>query len=262
MINKLLIIPDSHAHPDYDNDRFTWLGRYILDEKPDVILNLGDMADMPSLSSYDKGTKGFEGRRFIKDVSSVVDANQKLWEPLISYNLRQSDNHKQRYKPRTIMLVGNHEDRIDRAVNQQAELEGAVSIQSLDYESFYDEIYGYGEKLDLEGFTCSHFLPSGIMGRPIGGENAAHTLISKMHTGCIVGHSHVLDMAVRTDGRGHKLMGIVAGCYVHPEMIEAWNKAQASLWWNGIITLGGVENGYAEEYSHITQKELRNRYSG
>jgi len=60
----LLIIGDPHAHPDYDNKRFTALGKYILKTKPDIIVCLGDFADMPSLSSYDKGTKGFEGRRY------------------------------------------------------------------------------------------------------------------------------------------------------------------------------------------------------
>ena len=46
---NLLIIGDPHAHRDYDNKRFTALGKYIAKEKPDVIVCIGDMADMPSL---------------------------------------------------------------------------------------------------------------------------------------------------------------------------------------------------------------------
>ena len=34
---NLLVIGDPHAHPDYDNDRFTALGKFIASEKPDVI---------------------------------------------------------------------------------------------------------------------------------------------------------------------------------------------------------------------------------
>ena len=71
---NLLVIPDCHAAPEYDNDRFTALGKFIVDEQPDIIVCLGDFGDMPSLSSYDKGTKGFEGRRFKKDVESVGKA--------------------------------------------------------------------------------------------------------------------------------------------------------------------------------------------
>ena len=71
---KLLIIPDPHANPDYDNDRFKALGKFIMHEKPEVIVCLGDMADLPSLSSYDRGTKGFEGRRYRKDIEATHQA--------------------------------------------------------------------------------------------------------------------------------------------------------------------------------------------
>ena len=67
MIKKLLIIPDCHAHPDYDNNRFDWLGNLIIEERPDTILCLGDLADMPSLSSYDKRS---EERRVGKECRS------------------------------------------------------------------------------------------------------------------------------------------------------------------------------------------------
>ena len=54
-----LIIPDPHSHPNHHNKRAEWLGALIADVKPDVVINIGDVADMPSLCSYDKGTKGF-----------------------------------------------------------------------------------------------------------------------------------------------------------------------------------------------------------
>ena len=104
---NLLVIGDPHAHPDYDNDRFTVLGKFIASEKPDVIVCIGDMADMPSLSSYDKGTKGFEGRRYKKDVAAVIDAQERLFAPI---------KKMRGYKPKLHMCLGNHEDRIDRAV--------------------------------------------------------------------------------------------------------------------------------------------------
>ena len=83
---NLLIIGDPHANHDYDNDRFTALGKYIVQEKPEYVVCLGDMADMPSLSSYDKGTKGFEGRRYSKDVAAVIDAQEKLFAPIKEVN--------------------------------------------------------------------------------------------------------------------------------------------------------------------------------
>ena len=119
---NLLIIGDPHAHPDYDNKRFTSLGKFIAKEKPDAVVCIGDMADMPSLSSYDKGTKGFEGRRYYRDVNAVLDAQDKLFAPI---------RKAKKYKPKMYMCLGNHEDRITRAVNSSPELEGAIGLDDL-----------------------------------------------------------------------------------------------------------------------------------
>ena len=97
---NLLVIGDPHAHPDYDNKRFTVLGKYIAREKPDVIVCIGDMADMPSLSSYDRGTKGFEGKRYNKDIKAVLDAQDKLLTPIAK---------ARGYNPVLHMCMGNFE---------------------------------------------------------------------------------------------------------------------------------------------------------
>ena len=72
MTPKLLIIPDAHAEPNYDNDRFTWLGSLIFEKKPDVVVCLGDWFDMASLSSHDKGKKSFEGRRYKQERNEYI----------------------------------------------------------------------------------------------------------------------------------------------------------------------------------------------
>ena len=80
--NTHLVIPDAHAHSDHHNKRFEWLGRLIVDIKPTTVIMLGDWADMPSLCSYDKGTKGFEGRRYWKDVNAAIDAQERMFKPI------------------------------------------------------------------------------------------------------------------------------------------------------------------------------------
>ena len=62
------IIPDTQVKPDSNIDHLTWAGKYAVSLKPDVIVHLGDHWDFPSLSSYDKGKKSFEGRRYQADV--------------------------------------------------------------------------------------------------------------------------------------------------------------------------------------------------
>ena len=91
-----LIFSDAHAHPDHDNKRAEWLGKLIMDLRPDVLVNLGDLADMPSLSSHDKGTKGFHGRSYKRDVDAALEAgmtahlakpleNDKLMDILLQF---------------------------------------------------------------------------------------------------------------------------------------------------------------------------------
>lgn len=258
----MLVIPDAHANPDYDNSRFDWLGEFIVDVMPDIILCLGDFADMPSLSSYDKGTRGFEGRRYSRDLASCKDALERLFRPITLYNDQRSRNKKQQYRPRTIMLGGNHEEgRINKVTQMHPELHETISVSDLDYGRFFHEYVPYKSISVIEGFAVSHYFVSGLMGRPIGGERAAHNLLTKQGMSCIAGHSHLLDMAVRTKADGQKIMGLVAGCFVHQEMVEGWNANTAGMRWNGITLLEDVKDGWAEEVSFISQKTLERQYS-
>ena len=166
---NLLIIGDPHAHPDYDNNRFTALGKFIAKEKPQVIVCIGDMADMPSLSSYDKGTKGFEGRRYSKDVKAVIDAQEKLFAPI---------KRMRGYKPKLHMCLGNHEDRITRAVNTTPELDGAIGIEDLQYERFGWKITPFKKCVTIKGITFSHYFTSGVAGRPISSVHIGLALVS------------------------------------------------------------------------------------
>ena len=65
-----LIIPDCQVKPGVPIDHLRWAGNYAAEKKPDVIINIGDFADMPSLSSYDVGKKSFEGRTYQADVEA------------------------------------------------------------------------------------------------------------------------------------------------------------------------------------------------
>ena len=100
-----LVIGDPHCTPKASNDRFLWAGKFARDLKPDTIICMGDFASMDSLSSYDKGKKSFEGRRYKKDIDHAHDALDKFNKGL------------EGRRPRKIMLLGNHEERIDRTKN-------------------------------------------------------------------------------------------------------------------------------------------------
>ena len=245
----LLVIGDPHAHPDYDNSRFTTLGKFIAREKPQIIVCIGDMADMPSLSSYDRGTRGFEGRRYKKDVSAAIDAQKKLFAPI---------RKVRGYKPKLHMCLGNHEDRIVRVVNTTPELDGAIGLGDLKYEEFGWEVTPFKRSVVIEGISFSHYFTSGVAGRPISSVHIGHALVTKLHCSAVQGHSHLFNHSEQTRPDGQKIFGLSAGCFSHPKYTESWCQDTEYQWWRGIIVLKGLDGeGYYNAIHALTQRSLR-----
>lgn len=254
---KHLIIPDGHAHPDFNNDRWRALGRFIVEERPDVIINIGDMADMPSLSSYDDGKASFEGRRYWKDVAATIDAQEELWRPVKENNRKM---HKA-YNPVKILTLGNHEQRIVRATEADPKLEGTIGIHDLKYEEYGWQVKPFLEPVNIGGIAYAHYFSSGVSGRPISGENIGKTMCNKLHCSAVQGHSHIFDHSERSVINGRKLFGLSCGCYTHKDYIEDWNRSFQHMWWHGVVILDDVDgNGYYDELRAITQRKLLREY--
>jgi hypothetical protein len=253
-----LVIPDPHANPAHHNKRFDYLGKFIMDERPDIIVCLGDMADMPSLCTYEQGKKAHEGQRYQEDLKHTHDAVRRLLKPMKNHNRIQAEVKKKGYKPRLVMLLGNHENRIDRAVESQAILEGTMSTADLGYEKFGWEVVPFLDIIEIDRIAYSHYFASGVMARPISGENPARAHINKMHVSCTAGHSHLRDFSCAVNAFGETINCLVAGCYVeaHHDYAGPANK----LWWRGIVMKRNVCNGdYDPEF--ISLKSLKEKYS-
>src|SRR5574340_1836179 len=117
-----MVIPDTQVKEGVPTEHLEWIGRYAAEKKPDVIVCLGDFADMPSLSSYDKGKKSFEGRRYTKDIDATQQAMVRLMTPIADERGRLKRNKEKQWNPHLVMLLGNHEHRINRAIEDDAKL--------------------------------------------------------------------------------------------------------------------------------------------
>lgn len=247
-----LVLPDSHAHPDYPNDRADWVGKLILDIKPDVVVNIGDMWDMPSMSSYDKGKKSFYGRSYRKDIDAGLEFDERLWAPI---------RKAKKKRPYAIFCEGNHEERMKRALSLSPELEGTIGFNDFELEKNYDEIVEYTGGTPgfttIDGISYAHYFTSGLKGLPIGGEHHAASLIAKQFVSCSVGHSHLADFAMRSRPDGTKIMGLVAGNYQDYE--SEWAGESNKLWWQGVVVKREVENGmYSPQF--ISIRALKKEY--
>jgi hypothetical protein len=236
--NRIIVIPDVQAKPGNDFTFLSKIGRYIVEKKPDTIVCIGDFADMPSLSSYDQGKKSFEGRRYIADIKAAQDAMQALLGPLQEFNDRAKRNKEKIYKPRMVLTLGNHENRITRAVNDDPKLDGVLSVDALGYVGFGWEVVQFLDVIVIDGVAFSHYFTSGLMGRPVSSASAA---LNKKHMSVVQGHQQGLQIATGYRADGSLITSVIAGsCYEHD---EDYMSSQGNKHWRGFLVLHDVKDG-------------------
>ena len=253
-INKIFVLPDVQARPGDDFTFLSHIGKYLVDKKPDVIVCLGDFADMPSLSSYDKGKKSFEGRRYKKDIEAAHEAMDTLLKPINDYNQAMKKSKKAPYKPRMVLTLGNHCNRINRAVDEDPMLDGTISIDDLKYKEYGWEVYPFLEPVVIEGVAFCHYFTSGVLGRPVG---TAQMLLNKKHMSCVAGHQQGRNIAYGVRADGTEMCGIIVGsAYDHS---ESYLNHQTNNHWRGVYVLHDVRDGAFDELP-LSLSYLRKRY--
>lgn len=150
---KHLVLPDVQFKPGNDTAFLTAIGNYIVDKKPDTVVCIGDFADMPSLSSYDVGKKSFEGRRYKADLEATHQGMEVLLAPLSNYNSKMRRTKHSLYLPRLVLTLGNHENRINRVVENDPKLEGTISVEDLKYADFGWEVVPFLKPIIIDGIA-------------------------------------------------------------------------------------------------------------
>lgn len=231
-----LVIPDTQVKPGVPVDHLRWIGKYILEVRPTTVIHLGDHWDMHSLSSYDKGKIQFEGRRYNEDVQVGNDAFALLNEPLEDFNARKVRFKEKQWWPRRVILRGNHEERINRAIQDNPVLDGTIGYDDLDVRGW--EAHGFLEPVFIDGVGYSHYWYNPMNGRPYSGQ--ASTRLKTVGHSFTMGHQQTLDYALRFV-QGRSQHALVAGaCYQHD---EDYKGPQGNAHWRGIIVKHQVEDG-------------------
>ena len=240
-MRKHLVIPDCQVKPGVPIKHLEWVGRYIAEKKPNVVVQIGDFADMESLSSYDTGKKCFEGRRYRKD----IDATKRALDVL--------QRGMGRFTPeKQILTLGNHEDRITRAIEADPKLEGTISLKDLQYEKFGFQVVPYLKPIKVDGVYYCHYFTSGPLERPC---TSAASILSKHHSSCIAGHRQGRDIAYGKRADGKPITAIIAGSfYLHNEAYLRNNH-----YWRGIYMLHEVKDGCFDEMA-VSIDYLKRKY--
>ena len=247
------VLPDVQAKPGLSFEHLEWAGRYAAEKHPDVIICLGDFADMESLSSYDVGKKCFEGRTYLKDIEAAKEAMQAFLTPIKEEQKKLVDNHRERWNPRMVMLLGNHENRINRAINSDSKLDGLISTKDLGYADNW-EVIPFLDVTVIDGVAYSHYFVTGVAGRPAG---TAAAQLRKTNMSCIAGHQQGKQIAYGSKADGNTITSIIAGSFYQHD--EDYLGPQGNKHWRGVLMLHEVINGSFDEM-WVSLNYLKGKY--
>lgn len=259
---KHLIIPDTQVKPRVPLQHFSWIGRYIADKGPDVVVHLGDFRDMPSLSAHDSPTrKAFEHRCKKDDIDSGN----------LALELLENELEKRGVQPdRKVLLRGNHDGatplgRIGRYLcNNPEDRKLITDDMFLEYKLGW-EVHEFLKIVEINGILYSHLFPYGATGRVSASSlrfGAANPLIQIKNTlqSSTAGHSPGLQTAFHATPRT-VVRGIIAGsCYQHDE--ESFGPIGNRVW-RGILVKHDIRKGNPHHYDlmEVSLEYLKQRYS-
>lgn len=244
MYAKHFFVPDTQIQQGVPMDHLTAAMNYIVDHKPDTVVIIGDWWDMPSLSTYEaKGSKYFEGRRYRADLEAGIEAMMVFMDPFVKYNDNRKRNKMKQYKPRIVFTEGNHEHRVQRAVNAEPKLEGVIGPE--DYISvlkdYSIEYHPFLHVVNIDGIRYSHYHvnPHSVMGSPISG--SMDTMLKNVGYSFTQGHTQTMKYGVHYLSDGSVKQGLVAGAFYQHE--EEYKGPQGNAHWRGCVMKNEVRKG-------------------
>ena len=233
-------LPDAHCFPGHDDEPVKAVARWFSEQGIDLLVNIGDFNDMPSLSSYDKGTSKIDGLR----VAHELEYSREMLD-LFDDNL---DGHF----PEKIMTLGNHEQRLYRHGSTNPELEGIFGDDPFGYKEYGYAAYKYLDIVKINGLAFSHAFvnPLSLIGSLQAG--SAEVRMKNVGMPHVCGHQHgPLVHGQRKLGDGASVSTLVIGC-CHTESHDYWGLGKDVF--RGAAILKNVWNGSYD----LEIKELSN----
>lgn len=226
----------------------------MVDYQPDVVVHIGDNADMPSLSQHERpGSKKTEGARYEKDIEAA-NGFFETYDATVGKEVKRQSRNKNAWSPEQFYLLGNHENRISRAIENEPKYDGTIGLHHLKSKGWKRS--AFLEPVWVDGIVYSHYFQSSMSKFAIGG--SIDNRLNKVGASFIQGHQQGMLYGSRVFPTGETRHGLVAGsCYLHQ---EDYRGAQGQRHWRGVVVLNQVRNG---EYDimPLTLQYLCRRYT-
>jgi len=243
----IFVIGDLQVKQGIELDYIHHIGAYIAKKQPTIIVQIGDWFDNAALSSYDRGQLSAEGKRLSADIATGNEAIR-----IIDSYIRAVPN----YHPRKVVTLGNHEDRIQRFVNENPALSGFLGNHLYHFERYGWEVYDFLTPCIIEDIAFVHYVVAVNTGKPLG--NALAGRLEKVGTSFVMGHQQTFAYHERSlQLTGAMQMALVIGaCYDHD---EPYKGVQGNHHFRGCVMLYEVQDGYAM-HKKITLRHMKDVY--
>lgn len=247
-MSRHFIIPDRQAKPGVPLDHNRWLGKAIAKYEPDVLIDLGDNADFPSVSAHSAhGSLDKEGQRLLADIEAAKEADCIMFKAMGKFRPK-----------RMVRLRGNHENRLERYLQSNPVLDGIIGLHLLDDKDWEVVPFSNGAPgvIVIDGIHYAHYFANPNTGKPIGG--SATYKLSAIGVPFVQGHVQGYDIGTRQYATGKVIRGIVAGSfYLHDEPY----KGQANGHDRCCVVLNEVKDGRFSEMP-LTMDYLCREFEG
>ena len=239
-----VIIPDTQIRKGVPTKHLEWIAQWIREHHEsypfDLIIQLGDWYDMPSLSSYDERGRrpsNVEGKRLRSDFDSAHEAADAFCGALDYIDTTK------------VFLHGNHEQRVKRWEEEDARFEGFFAPFAFDSWGWKEVPFLHPYRKD--GIAYSHYWPINAHGDSAAfgttaknGCTSAVSQVQRVGQSCVAGHRQGLDFSIMNSPLGPSKLGLIAGsCYLHS---EKYRGPMGCREWRGIVVINDIRQGFGD----------------
>ena len=162
------------------------------------------------------------------------------------------------YNPELHLTLGNHEYRIQRAVESDAKLDGFLSMESLNYKDHGWIVHDFLKPVEVDGVWYAHYFANPMSGRPFGGSNI-NTRLNTIGFSFSMGHQQCHMAGSKNLNNGKVIRGLVSGAfYLHD---EDYKGVQGNTHFRGLTIKHEVKDGNYD-IMEVSMDYLCRRYEG
>lgn len=251
---RVLVIGDLHQDPRHE-DRIpilTWIARYASEHRISRIIQVGDWSTWDSVNQHDRAdTQAARLKPPIKaDMDNLVQSHQ-AWR-------RGMDKD---YRPKMNLLLGNHENRLERFENSNPEAYGSFTTErDQTFTQFGWKIRPYGELFYVDGVAFTHHPVNGA-GRAYGGKTGPQRAANESTIPVVSGHTHRKQVHDAPKiGPMDSISMVEVGCAMPWGTVESYARHGLTGWWWGVVPMT-IRSGVITDIEFKSMLSIRQRYS-